>query len=741
MNVVAALLPTFDTVRIELSIGGEPASDLAVSRIVGADALSRVTGSEIAVTTTAERQTLLQDDLGKEIVAKVTVSGHVERVVRGVLVEVVPAEELLSDNTRASVLVVMPLLSELGRVEHSRVFHDKTLQEIVEALFSPWGIRAEFRLDRDLAPHAMRHQFRETDLDFLLRLLAEEGIHFFFLETEEETKVVFTNFAQGFVDTQLSIPYRGTEGAVTVEHVRTLGRAERLSVGSVQLTDYDFLKPSTDLTITGELGDEVKPRTLRTRAVYEHPARYKDPSGVGLRMGTERLHALNADVQTWVATTTSIRLASGTQFSIEAHPDAVNNRKYTVVSTRFTATRSDVLGDRQDTLRLMVHATLVPAETPLHPQARPVPKPPIQKARVVGPDDDEPNAEHPGRVKVRYYWDRRERDDESSTAWVRVMTSMAGPNTGAIALPRVGSEVVVDYLNGDIDEPIVIGALFHEENPPPWDLPANASRVGVRLKSVGGRAMTEWYAETRAGKEVVSLSAPRDRTARIARNDSESVGANQSSSVGANRSVNVGANSSLTVGGNHAVTVTKLQAVTVGEGRSQTITKGGDALTVSDGDYTVGVSKGQMVTTVKEAFRVGAKNILGDAGEVLAWNGKNQSKLLQGGDAVALVFDGGKADLGAKSDIVVHNGSGQIEMKGGKISVVAADELSLTCGSASITLKKDGTLTITGAKEVGVACQQSTVKLEPAKAAMNGPATNIAAVGMTEIAGAIIKIG
>jgi type VI secretion system secreted protein VgrG len=364
-----------------------------------------------------------------------------------------------------------------------------------------------------------------------------------------------------------------------------------------------------------------------------------------------------------------------------------------------------------------------------------------QTAVVVGenknadPEPEEIVTDSFGRIRVRFHWERigprhpesrgkEGIEDEDNTCWIRVAQLWAGARWGAIFLPRVGQEVVVEFLEGDPDRPLITGCVYNSVNMPPYDLPANKTQSGIKSRSSkGGTAsnFNEIRFEDLKGKEELHIQAERDESTLVKRN--------QSTSVGADRSVSVGGNESYSVTGTRTSTITKKETQTFKAEREMKVTgtnddeitgahtakyHAGRTETVENGD-TLTVEGSNKVVTVH-----GEYNVVADS----------QYKLIQGDNAI---FMKGK-------DIVVNNGKCEISLSGPDATVIAKTSLTLKCGEASITLKNDGSIEINGAQKVNLSGGGSTVGLEQAGATMKGMKVGVSGDTLTEITGALIKI-
>ncbi|HEY2901175.1 MAG TPA: type VI secretion system tip protein VgrG, partial [Polyangia bacterium] len=307
----------------------------------------------------------------------------------------------------------------------------------------------------------------------------------------------------------------------------------------------------------------------------------------------------------------------------------------------------------------------------------------------------------------------------------------AGANWGSLYIPRIGQEVIVQFLGGSPDRPIITGSVYNANNLPPYTLPDNKTQSGIKSRSSKGAApsnFNEIRFEDKKGAEELFFQAEKNQTTKVKHDQSISVGADRSVSVGGNESISVtGTRSStitkkekqtfvaereMNVGKTDTVTVTDKHTGTYHGGREQTVEKG-DVLTVQASDKT---------TTVH-----GQYNVTADA----------QFQVMQGPNKL-LIKDA--VDVDSQGPITVHNPKCSVELKDGKITVTAAEEMVLQCGSASISLKKDGTIEINGAQKVLATGGGSGVELVQAGATVSGTKTTMSGTALAEITGAIVKI-
>jgi len=769
---VTALFGHVDEVRTSLRIEGQKDGSLTVLSFFGRDTLSGLSSYDLTVGSSAETAAGLDDALGREVVFQVEradddTSLH---VMRGVVEEIFPSGVTVGKKQRETHLRIVPRLAELSHAQGCRVFQNLTVVEIAKQLFKLWHIELDARLHPEPLKREYCTQVNETDFDFLSRIFAEEGIHFHLEHGKEKTVVVLVNDSRGYspIAGKEKIPYRDAGGAITVDHIKSIRRERRVRPGSVAYRDYNFLKPQRETTSREETATPNAPATLTAREFYEYPGHYNDPDeesvGVGedvqrkTRSGSARaklrLEEQRSQALTFSGTSTSLRLRVGQRFEIADHADKAFNGKFVIIGIQVGGATGDPArldrGDRTSGANagIEIDFTAVPAETPIRPFVPPKPRAHLRTARVVGPKMDEPHVDEFGRIRIQFAWDREGQLDDKSSCWVRMATPVAHHNQGNYIAHRVGAEVLVDFLDGDVDRPIVVSALFNGDNRQPQKLPDDATRAVLYrgLSVPGNKGKNEISCEDRAGKEEILIHAQKDLNERVLHNHSETVGANQSYAIGANQSFSVGANQSISVGANRSVDVKGDENIhiknsrheNVDDGESVTV-KGGRSHTVSTKDDSLSVSAGNRSVAVALEHKLSAKSVVEVVETTVDINAGTSITIHHGGDST-FALKAGEATLGAATKIIISTPSGQITLAGGKVEVAAKDELILGSGGAKISMKKDGTLTLQGDVKVALVSGGSSVTLEPASAVVNGAAVNVTASGMMEISGAMVKI-
>ncbi|URG49103.1 type VI secretion system tip protein VgrG [Pectobacterium quasiaquaticum] len=411
---------------------------------------------------------------------------------------------------------VRPALWRLGLRTNARIFQAQKPEAIIGALLEEAGITDyAFALRHEHAPREYCVQYRESDLAFITRLAAEEGLYFFHEFEEGKHRVVFADDAGALTKGPELFFNLATQGLSEGEYVRRFHYAERVSTAEVELKDYSFKTPAYGLShkkMSSELAHQRE-----SYQHYDYPGRYKqDPSGKafsGYRLDALRSGAVKSEGESNCA-----GLMPGNTFTLTEHPNATLNAVWQTVSVTHVGQQPQALEEESGgEPTTMSNSFAVVKGTTTWRAAMPY-KPMVdgpQIATVVGPTGEEIYCDPYGRVKLQFPWDRYGASNDQSSCWVRVSQGWAGGQYGMIAIPRIGHEVIVSFLEGDPDQPIVTGRTFHATNCPPYDLPAHKTRTVLRTKTHQGEGFNELRFEDQAGQEEIYLHGQKDLKALV----------------------------------------------------------------------------------------------------------------------------------------------------------------------------------------------------------------------------------
>ncbi|MBA5205998.1 type VI secretion system tip protein VgrG [Pectobacterium aroidearum] len=411
---------------------------------------------------------------------------------------------------------VRPALWRLGLRTNARIFQAQKPEAIISMLLEEAGITDyAFALRNEHAVREYCVQYRESDLAFITRLAAEEGMYFFHEYEEGKHRVVFADDAGALTKGPELFFNLATQGLSEGEYVRRFHYAERVSTAEVELKDYSFKTPAYGLShkkMSGELEHQRE-----SYQHYDYPGRYKqDPSGKAF--SGYRLDALRSGAVTSEGESNCAGLMPGSTFTLTEHPNATLNAVWQTVSVTHVGQQPQALEEESGgEPTTMSNSFAVVKGTTTWRAAMPY-KPMVdgpQIATVVGPTGEEIYCDPYGRVKLQFPWDRYGASNDQSSCWVRVSQGWAGGQYGMIAIPRIGHEVIVSFLEGDPDQPIVTGRTFHATNPTPYPLPANKTRTVLRTKTHQGEGFNELRFEDQAGQEEIYLHGQKDLKALV----------------------------------------------------------------------------------------------------------------------------------------------------------------------------------------------------------------------------------
>ena len=647
---------------------------LLFNRLEGSDGLSR--NGEYRVTVLSRRPDIKGDELlGKSVSVKAVTPRGGLREFNGLAVGFYQVGQ--QGRYHQYLIVVRPWTWLLTRTSDCKIFQDKTVRQIIEAVLAdhPYA-DFEFQLAGQYTPWDYCVQYRESDFNFLARLMEQEGIHFFFRHHGGKHTLVIADGAQAHAAAAgyASLPFIEPEAvrARQEEGVRDWTHGSEIQPTRFIQRDFNFEKPRADLQADASPARPLKHEHAARLDVFDYPGEYLERSE-GQRIAAIRVEEMRHPFDQFSGESNALGLASGGLFKLMGHPRADQNQEYLITGADYRLEESPPESELADTELFSVRLQAIPSAQTYQPP-RLTPKPIVQgpqTAIVVGKAGDEIHTDKYGRVKVQFHWDRYGQKDENSSCWIRVSHPWAGQNWGMIAIPRIGQEVIVEFLEGDPDRPIITGRVYNADQMPPWSLPANMTQSGILTRSTKGGNINTANAirfEDKKGAEQLWIHAEKDQDIEVENDESHSVGHDRSKSIGNDETVSVGndrnesvtKNESVRIGANRTLSVGANASTAVGANRSLAV--GADETHDVSGNRSRSVGK-------DESVEIGA-NLSEDVGKNVTLSiGENQS-LSVGKDS--------------KSQV------------GKKYYLEAGDELVLKTGDASITMKKDGTITIKG---------------------------------------------
>ena len=423
-------------------------------------------------------------------------------------------------------ITLRPWLWLLSLGTNCRIFQNKTAVEIVKQIWRERGFTdVRDALTGSYQPLEYSVQYRESDLNYVSRLLEHEGIYYFFEHEDGKHKLVLADSPSAHVPSSgyESIPYFPpmNEDQRKRDHLSDWTVGMQMRPGAFATTDYDFTRPRADLSAKLNM---PAPHSLSGSEVFEYPGSYLTNSEGENRVRV-RLEELQADQQVVAASGNALGLTVGALFSLTDYPRDDQNKQYLIVGATYHAATNPQASGGAGEREFQGSYTLVLSSKAYRPPATTT-KPKVdgpQTATVVGKTGEEIWTDKYGRVKLQFHWDREGKADENSSCWVRVGQSWAGAKWGGIQLPRIGQEVIVDFLEGDPDRPIVTGRVYNGANMPPYDLPAKQTQSGVKSHSTKGGGpnnSNELRFDDKKGAEEIYVQAERDHRTMV-KNDQE----------------------------------------------------------------------------------------------------------------------------------------------------------------------------------------------------------------------------
>lgn len=468
---------------------------------------------------------------------------------------------------------VRPWLWMLSRRVDSRIFQDKNVQDILSAVFSQYSKLSsyEFRVSRTLKPYSYCTQYRETDLHFALRLMEQEGLFFYFEHTKDGHKLIVTNDSVNAkpIDGQVALRYAKSE-AFDDEGVVTQWVAQRqLASDTVSMKTFDYKVPNARRYVSGDT--PIEQGDVDHYEVYDYLGLHGfDSPDRGEELARFRLEALAASGKSFSGASNARTLAPCRYFELTDHYDpgssAQENSQFLLTAVRHHGVNN--YQSNEGAASYSASFQCIRKKIPYRP-ALSVHRPLIagpQTAIVVGPKGEEIYTDQLGRVKVQFHWDRLGQRNQSSSCWVRVGQPWAGGGFGGVQIPRIGDEVVVSFLDGDPDRPLIISRVYNAQNMPPWKLPDNATQSGILSRSTKGSSgnANAIRFEDKQGQEELWLQAERDMRTEVENDELRVVGNDHRWSVGNNHTFNVKVDHVSNTGNNQTVGVGSAFSMLVG---------------------------------------------------------------------------------------------------------------------------------------------------------------------------------
>ncbi|UCJ17768.1 type VI secretion system tip protein VgrG [Pseudomonas sp. MM211] len=692
---------------------------LVMERLSGTESLGRLFQYELSLA--SENSSLkLNNLLGKPMGIAVQLADGSDRYFHGIVAR---CSQTAHRGQFASYQVTLkPWLWLLSRTSDCRIFQSKTVPEIIKQVLRDLGFSDfEDALTRSYREWDYCVQYRETSFDFVSRLMEQEGIYYYFRHEQERHVLVLCDAygAHSTAPGYASVPFYPLDDQMRErDHIHDWHLAHEVQPGSLALNDYDFQRPSARLEVRSSIARE---HSNADYPLYDYPGEYVQ-SKDGEQYARNRIEAIQAQHEQIRLKGNARGLGSGHLFSLTDYPRDDQNREYLIVDSEYTVTQDLYESGRgSEAFQFDSSLTCIDASQvfrPLPLTVQPIVQGP-QTAMVVGPKGEEIWTDQYGRVKVHFYWDRHDQSNENSSCWIRVSQNWAGKNWGSIQIPRIGQEVIVGFLEGDPDRPIITGRVYNAEQTVPYDLPANATQSGTKSRSSKGGTpanFNEIRMEDKKGEEQLFIHAEKnqdievendethwvghdrsktidhDETVHVKHDRTETVDNNETITIGVDRTEKVGNNESITIGVNRTEQVGSNETISIGANRTESV---GSNETIS-----IGANRTESVGS-NETISIGANRTESVGNSERTTIGADRTALITANEYVLIGADLATMAGGNESHYVRGERNSRVlkddNLHVGKNFVLkAGDSITLQTGAASIVMKKDGTIVIRG---------------------------------------------
>ncbi|AKT38693.1 type VI secretion system Vgr family protein [Chondromyces crocatus] len=624
--------------------------------------------------------------VGREAIFRLAHGGH-RRTWTGICnhIQQVRVEE---DGASTYEVSIVPSLWLLTQRRNYRMFQQMSELDIARKLLDEWSIPFSEKLSDTYKPRKYRVQYGESDFAFLCRMLEDVGVTFYFAEEGGETRVVLSDAPQS---NALRLPkirfHDDATSAAGNEHVTAVRIGQRVRPGRYTVQDHDYRRsPTYRLAKSAEASSvEVESKLERfhyTPGAFLFRSEKGDESPVaddrgktrtdeneGERVARKRLEAKRSTAVRCTFTTDAHDLAPGMVMSMLDHPKSElgADEQLLVVECNLSGSQN---GEWHQSCEV------VSADASYRPPLT-MPKPKtngVESATVVGPAKEEIHCDEFGRVRVHFHWDRESKMDESSSCWIHVSQPWGGAGFGGMNLPRIGQEVIVDFLGGDPDRPVIVGRVYTNLQKVPYKLPDNKTQTGLRSNSTGGGGgYNEMMFEDAKGKELLNIQAEKDLKKLVKNDESVTIGRNRSKSIGSNDSLMVGANRTHRVQLNEQVSVGMNQRWSVGVNRATQVgsidsTMVGDTHVVTIVPPSEGGGGGGNTTTLMQNKKIvldtGAGASITLEGDAITLIAKTISLWATSAVNVTSV---GQANVGGVSGLTLGSIAGEVVIQGGPL--------------------------------------------------------------------------
>jgi type VI secretion system secreted protein VgrG len=694
---------------LELSPSNLFGEEAVLTRFEGREEMSRP--FEFFLTIDSPKETIApQDVIGKPIGVRLDRGDGPPRYFHGYISHLWAGDFAMSQGkqttpSRMYRVRMVPWLWFMTRAARSFVYlpekQEKSFQEVLDEVIKRVKSYGHVQATIDAASASIlknrkvEHcvQYRESDFDFLSRTLERFGVYYYFRHEQGKHMMVLSDSPTYPTAVESEVDFPTSFGNhVKVDRITGWEHGYEFVSGKWEQTDYDFLQPSTNLKVNATRGSQVSLSNNSGYELYDYTNDYVK-KGDGREEAHRRMEEEEVRFNTVYATSSCKTFTPGYTFKLRSHHSNPGeaNRAFLLTAVEHHASQPGRVTspDSEPTYRNRFEC--VPKEMQFRPKRRtPCPElSSIQTAVVVGPAGEEIYTDEHGRVKVQFHWDREGKRDENTSCWIRVSQSHAGRGFGGIDIPRVGEEVIVSFLEGDPDRPLITGRVYHKESMPPFSLPGEKTRSGIKTKTYKGAGYNEMSMDDTPGKEQIRIHGQynmdsvieNNETHKIGKNRTKDIGVDEVMSVGNNQKLKVGVNKTVDVGTDHTETIGANQSIKIGA--NQTVKIGANQATTvaANQSNTVGSAKTENVGMMSnESVGFMKTTNVGVAYSIISGAAMNTAVGFVSAEEVGMTK---KIIVGSKLEIVV--GASKLVMEaGGKVTIEGTEFLFSAKGNVKI---------------------------------------------------------
>lgn len=597
--------------------------------------------------------------------------------------------------------VLVPWFWFLRKRVNCRVFQNKSIKEIFDEICGDFGFQDyRFALSDEHPKLEYCVQYGESDFDFLSRLMESEGIYYYFEhEASKHTLVMVDDVsAYTFADPRELEFDLNTKGN---ECISEWGHRYQYLSGKWQQSDFDYEKYNHSLLTESTSVLDLK--NSKNYCVYNYPGSYLE-SERGKKLTKYRMEREESRFDVITARSDAKVLGCGVKFSFLSSQHKADNHKSFVVTDMVHEARDNSFTQDKDSGDFYKNSLVCLGEKVTYRPPLKTPRPRmdgVQTAVVVGKSGDEIYTDEYGRIKIQFHWDNYGSKDENSSCWVRVATQWAGKKWGTVGIPRVGQEVVVTFVDGDPDRPLVLGSVYNSMHMPPFDLPGQKNVRGVKSHSTKGGSRSTYNEisfDDTAGSEKLTIHAQKDFNMDVGKDAGTNAKGNCTNNVDGDVTGTIGGNNAMSVSGNDTLSVSGDLSGSVGGNKSYSV--GGNQDQTVGGNDTTSVSGNQEAT-------VGSNQTVTVSSNQTTSVGSNQEISVGSNQTISV---GSTQDISANTQNVSISGNASTDAT--QISLTGKSKISLSVAGSSITIDPAGITISMGA---------STVKVDPTGVTVSGP--------------------